>query len=257
MYIFDRNVFVIQLELTFLPLSLQDPPFYRYTREHTTHIHTINTENTFFLSPSVRRDTLSSRTSFLSLSRRYFFFFSFRKLFSTFSHAKPSNVQLIKRLVDESCRSLLFSLTLSLRAPTITLSHRRPEQKGKSMKEKYDASARKSAFMLASWSTVLWFHFDEHMCECTCKCTSGEPKIIHVRYRRKMRSPNFVDRRRKRKRGSTYNVCNVCVCVCERADLKNRIQYTRIYVCMCMCECVEGYARLEIKALNTILRKRK
>lgn len=52
-------------------------------------------------------------------------------------------------------------------------------------------------------------------------------------------------------------MCVMCVCVYERADLKNRIQYTRIYVCMCICECVEGYARLEIKALNTILRKRK
>lgn len=219
MYIFDRNVFATQFELTFLPLSLQDPPFYRCTREHTTHIHTINTENTFFsFSFRETRHTLSSRTSFLSLSRRYFSFLSFRKLFSVARETEQRAT--IKRLVDESCRSLLFSLTLSLRAPTITLSHRRPEQKGKSMKEKYDASARKSAFMLASWSTVLWFHFDEHMCECTCKCTSGEPKIIHVRYRRKTRSPNFVDRRRKRKRGSTYSVCNVyvyvCVCVSAR-----------------------------------------
>lgn len=59
-------------------------------------------------------------------------------------------------------------------------------------------------------------------------------------------------------------MCNVYACLCGRADLKNRMQYTRICVyiycmcvCVCACDCVEGYARLEIKALNTILRKRK
>lgn len=160
---FDRNVFVTQLELTFSPLSLQDPPFYRCTRGHTTHIHTINTENTFsFFFPETRH-SLPVLLFSPSLHVTFPLFFSFlRKLFSIARETEQRAT--ITRLVDESCRSLLFSLTLSLRAPTITLSHRRPEQKGKSMKEKYDASARKSAFMLASWSTVLWFHFDEHIC---------------------------------------------------------------------------------------------
>ena len=66
-------------------------------------------------------------------------------------------------------QSLYFSLSrlLSLSmctSTTITLSHRRPEQKGKSMKEKYDASARKSAFMLACCGRrVPRFHFDRHI----------------------------------------------------------------------------------------------
>lgn len=45
----------------------------------------------------------------------------------------------------------------------------------------------------------------------------------------------------------------MCVCMCVK-----KIEYDiRVYVYACICECVEGYARLEIKALNTILRKRK
>lgn len=196
---------------------------------HTTHIHTINTENTFFFPFSFRETrhslSLSLFPYFFSLPPStllflpFFFLFSFRKLFSK-SHAKPSNVHnFIKRLVDESCRSLLFSLTLSLRAPTITLSHRRPEQKGKSMKEKYDASARKSAFMLASWSTVLWFHFDEHMCECTCKCTERRAenysRPISSRKRDHQISSIVVEKENE----GVRTVCVTCMRVCVGARI--------------------------------------
>lgn len=226
----ENCVFVIQLELTFFPLSLQDPPFYRCTREaHDTHPHDKHREH-LFLSFLLPRDaTLSLSLSlfpyFFSLPPStllflpFYFLFSFRKLFSK-SHAKPSNVHnFIKRLVDESCRSLLFSLTLSLRAPTITLSHRRPEQKGKSMKEKYDASARKSAFMLASWSTVLWFHFDEHMCECTCKCTERRAenysRPISSRKRDHQISSIVVEKENE----GVRTVCVTCMRVCVGARI--------------------------------------
>lgn len=104
----------------------------------------------------------------------YFFLYCFPSEFLCWSHAKPSTVQnclcyaitLVLVYRAGLCSSLTHSLSISLsvRAPTITLSHRRPEQKGKSMKEKYDASARKSAFILASWSTVLRFHLNEYTC---------------------------------------------------------------------------------------------
>lgn len=92
---FDRNVFVTQLELTFSPLSLQDPPFYRCTRGHTTHIHTINTENTFsFFFPETRHSLFPYFFS-LPLST-LLFLFSFPSFENSFqSHAKPSNVQLL------------------------------------------------------------------------------------------------------------------------------------------------------------------
>ena len=123
-------------------------------------MHTEDTENTFLSYPEL---------SALSHPRRIFRFSrsSLPKALSFRSHAKPSNVQLARGyaatlvVLTVVCIAPVFgllsdslSLPFSLRALTITLSHRRPEQKGKSMKEKYDASARKSAFMLASWSTV-------------------------------------------------------------------------------------------------------
>lgn len=72
-----------------------------------------------------------------------------------------SAVRVSRRRLPIALSSLCLPSFPIRASTTITLSHRRPEQKGKSMKEKYDASARKSAFMLA-WCgrRVPWFHFD-------------------------------------------------------------------------------------------------
>lgn len=51
---------MIQLELTFFPLSLQDPPFYRCTREaHDTHPHDKHREHLFLFFLLPRDATLS------------------------------------------------------------------------------------------------------------------------------------------------------------------------------------------------------
>lgn len=110
------------------------------------------------------------------------------------------------------------------------------------MKEKYDASARKSAFMLASWSTVPRFHFDEHIRVSVRVCVRAAlPKISRVRYRRKTGSPNFVfvDRDKENEGSEVYGGYDVnvrvymCACayLCMYVCKKNRIRYT----CVCIC----------------------
>lgn len=132
-----------------------------HAKAHDTHAHR-DTENTF------RRDaTLLLVLLFHDVNVAASL--SFERFGRTRNRApckQPVLHDYSRGLVDVSRRSLVFStlcFSLSLCTPTITLSHRRPEQKGKSMKEKYDASARKSAFMLVSWSTVLRFHFAQHI----------------------------------------------------------------------------------------------
>lgn len=207
-------------------------PFYLYdrcTRKHTTHIHTETQKTLFFIFS--RRDTL--RTISFPLRLSTFIPFSLPKaLFGRTRNRATCNWPVLRDYSRGADRCIapvpgLLSNSLSLRAPTITLSHRRPEQKGKSMKEKYDASARKSAFMLASWSTVPRFHFDEHIRVSVRVCVRAAlPKISRVRYRRKTGSPNFVfvDRDKENEGSEVYGGYDVNVRV-----------YVRVRVCVYVC----------------------